>query len=156
MQLPRRERHALGAGGPPSRVVTHTFDVEELLASTWLGVLATGSSRPNVLIQCPASKIAALTDRLAAWAIHPCAVCTVSSGRLRLPAAPGGTLLTHDLAALTVAQQIELFDWIAGDGGRTQVVGITSVALGSRVEAGHFLQALFCRLNIVQARAAAD
>lgn len=153
MQFPSREPRPLGVGGVPARMVTHTFDVKALLETTWLGALASGDARPNVLIQCAPSEVAALTERLRAWATQPFLVCRVTSEPLRLPAHGGGTLLVHDVATLTVGQQIDLYDWITAHAGRTQVIGITSVPLAPLVEGGQFLQALFRRLNVLQARA---
>lgn len=155
LQFPARERHALGISAVPAHVVTRMFDVEALLDTTWRGGLASGAARPNLLIQCSAGAVAALTDRLRTWATHPLLVCRVTADPLRLPVTEGRTLLVHDVAALTVPQQIELDDWTTARASCTQVIGITSVPLAPLVEAGHFLQALFDRMNVLRARASA-
>lgn len=151
LQFPGRERAALGAGARPT-VVPHTFDVETLLETALMGTTTPGRVWPNVLIHSPAADINRLIARLGARLAQPLTVCPVGAGTLRLPANPGGTLLVHDVAALSVAQQIDLYDWTSVFGGRTQVVAITSEPLAPRVEGGHFLQALFYRLNVLQAR----
>lgn len=147
-----RESYALRVGEVPMRVVTHTFDVRALLETAWIGVLASGAARPNVLIQCPPGQIGPLVERLRAWAVHPFQTSVVT-GELPLPTGMDGTTLVHDVSALTVAQQILLYDWMAPRAGKVQVIAITTVPLEPLVERGHFVQALFYRLNVLQAKA---
>ncbi len=75
-------------------------------------------------------------------------------GRLQLPEHRVSTLLTYDAAALTLKQQIDLYDWISGRGRDTQVIAVTSTPLFSLVEDGQFLESLFHRLNGVHFLAA--
>jgi hypothetical protein len=78
----------------------------------------------------------------------PFQVCE-APGQLRLPKERVSTLLTYDVAALTLKQQIDLYDWISGSGRDTQVISVTSTPLFSLVEDGRFLESLFHRLNVV-------
>jgi len=68
-------------------------------------------------------------------------------GRLALPSQPVGTLLLENVAALALAQQIRLHDWMSGS--RTQVISVVFAPLYPMVERGEFLEGLFYRLNMV-------
>jgi DNA-binding NtrC family response regulator len=59
------------------------------------------------------------------------------------------TLLIYDVAALTLRQQIDLYDWISVRGPETQVISVTSIPLFSLVDNGRFLESLFHRLSVV-------
>jgi DNA-binding NtrC family response regulator len=61
----------------------------------------------------------------------------------------GGTLILHDVSALTPDEQRQLLEWLDWDGGRTQVVSTTPVSLAPRVQAGTFIEWLYYRLNTV-------
>jgi hypothetical protein len=61
----------------------------------------------------------------------------------------GGTLILHDISALTPEQQRDLLEWLDWDAGRTQVVSTTPVALLARVHVGTFVERLYYRLNTV-------
>lgn len=154
MQIPQRgrERHMLDSGDVAARVVTHLFDVDTLLETAPLGMLDSGAARPNVLIQCAASDMPGLVRRLEAIAVQPVHTWVVS-GTSQWPDMPTGTLVIHDVAVMTVAQQIELFDWMTRRAGTTQVIALTTQPLAPLVEGGHFLQALYCRINVLQATA---
>jgi hypothetical protein len=70
--------------------------------------------------------------------------------RLALPpAARAGTLILHDVGALTLEEQRRLLEWLQETAGRTRVVSTTSAPLLPLVEDGVFLDTLYYRLNTV-------
>jgi sigma-54-interacting transcriptional regulator len=70
--------------------------------------------------------------------------------RLMLPqAGQTGTLLLHDVGALSLNDQRYLLEWLERAAGRTQVVSTTPVPLLPLVQAGTFLARLYYRLNTV-------
>ena len=81
------------------------------------------------------------------WCAQPVHCCQLP-GYLDLPLAGNGTLVLTNAWALTLDQQIELYDWL--DTRRAvQVVSVTSKPLWPLVEQGRFLEGLFYRLNVV-------
>lgn len=60
-----------------------------------------------------------------------------------------GTLVLHEAAALTPADQLRLLDWLERAEGRTQVVTTSSTPLLARVKMGSFIDTLYYRLNTV-------
>lgn len=168
MQFPQRgrDRYTLGFGDVAARAVTHIFDLDTLLETAPLGMLDSGVARPNVVITCELGELDAIVARLKQVAVQPVHTCVVTdSPRVQRAAQPelgemlgsvhDGTLIVHDLARLDMAQQIALFDWMAQQAGRTQVIGLTTIALAPLVERGLFLQALYSRLSTLQAVSAA-
>ncbi|MGE3513355.1 MAG: hypothetical protein AB7N65_31230 [Vicinamibacterales bacterium] len=147
---PAYERHSLQLRVEPVRVAPHPFDVETLLGVGWMRVQPP-AARPNVLIECPQAEMAALIGRLRTLATEPMQTCVVSS-QLTWPADRAVSLLLWDLSALAVSQQIGLYDWMTARAGDVHVIAVTSVPLAPMVERGRFLQALFSRLNVLQAR----
>jgi hypothetical protein len=70
--------------------------------------------------------------------------------RLMLPqAAQTGTLLLHNVGALSLHDQRYLIEWLERAAGRTQVVSTTPVPLLPLVQGGTFLARLYYRLNTV-------
>ena len=70
--------------------------------------------------------------------------------RLMLPqAAQTGTLLLHDVGALSLPDQRYLIEWLQRAAGQTQVVSTTPKPLLPLVQAGTFLARLYYRLNTV-------
>lgn len=115
----------------------------------WVDWLTSGASRPNLVVSCSAVGLEPVVTRLATLCKTPIEVCPVA-GRLQLPEHRVSTLLTYDAAALTLKQQIDMYDWIGVRGRDTQVISVTSTPLFSLVENGQFLESLFHRLNVVQ------
>jgi hypothetical protein len=60
-----------------------------------------------------------------------------------------GTLVLHEVGSLTIADQLQLLDWLERAEGRTQVVSSSSTPLLARVSAGSFIDTLYYRLNTV-------
>jgi len=125
---------------PPDFVSSPEFALLRSLASQ------ARPRRPNLLVFCPdaiAGEVLRELRTVCAAPVHACAL----PGRLDLPDRVDGTLFLHDVAELTIAQQIALFDWLGRDGRRIQIVSITRAQLTERVENGRFLESLFYRLN---------
>jgi DNA-binding NtrC family response regulator len=68
---------------------------------------------------------------------------------LQLPEDRRGTLFLVDPAAMTIDQQVRLFDWMQGGTEDIQIVSIATGSLYDRVLDGQFLEALYYRLNVV-------
>lgn len=65
------------------------------------------------------------------------------------PVTSSGTLILHEVGALTEDDQLRLLAWLEQIDGRTRVVCTTAESLYARVEAGLFIEALYYRLNTV-------
>jgi hypothetical protein len=114
----------------------------------WVDSLTSGTPRPNLLVLCSGVGLQPALTRLAKLCRPPFEVCQ-APGRLQLPKQRVSTLLTYDVAALTLKQQIDLYDWISVHGRDTQMISVTSTPLFALVEDGQFLESLFHRLNVV-------
>jgi hypothetical protein len=62
-----------------------------------------------------------------------------------------GTLVLHDVHALTASEQRRVLDWLDQTGGQIRVVSTTGSPLWRRVKAGAFDDVLYYRLNTVSA-----
>jgi DNA-binding NtrC family response regulator len=71
-------------------------------------------------------------------------------GPLHLPPTKEGTLLLNDVATLTFADQIALYDWLCAGTGELRVISVTAASLAGLVARGEFLEGLFRRLGAVQ------
>ena len=71
-------------------------------------------------------------------------------GPLQLPADRRGTLLLNDVAALSIEDQISLFDWLGGPAGDLRVISGTTTPMAPLLASGRFLEGLFNRLGNVQ------
>ncbi len=131
----------------------HSISSIPLREGEWVDALTSGTPRPNLLVSCSGVSLEPVVTRLARHCQTPFEVCPVP-GRLQLPEHRVSTLLTYDAAALTLKQQIDLYDWISGRGRETQVIAVTSTPLFSLVENGEFLEGLCHRLNGVHFLAA--
>ena len=65
------------------------------------------------------------------------------------PAASTGTMILHDVGALTHEDQRRLLRWLERATGQTQVVSTASTSLLPRVQEGTFIDTLYYRLNTV-------
>jgi hypothetical protein len=65
------------------------------------------------------------------------------------PPGNAGTLLLHDVGAMTHEEQLRLLGWLEQAGGRTQVVSTAASPVLPRVRTGEFLETLYYRLNTV-------
>jgi Sigma-54 interaction domain len=60
-----------------------------------------------------------------------------------------GTLILHEVRSLSLHDQLQLLEWLAGAVRQTQVISTTSAPLLPRVCARGFVDALYYRLNTV-------
>jgi DNA-binding NtrC family response regulator len=95
-----------------------------------------------------------VADQITAWCQGPFHF-SLLPGALRLPLERTGTLVIHDVAALTLPQQILFYDWMSAGRGDLQVVSMTTTSLDALVEQGDFLEGLYYRLNVVRLEAKA-
>lgn len=101
---------------------------------------------PNMMIRCGGPSFNPVLLHLRAATRRPLHVCELP-GPLDLRGCDSGTVLLHDVAALTVAQQIALYDWMERVGRDVQIISLTRTSIVSEVHEGHFLEGLFYRLN---------
>jgi hypothetical protein len=135
--------------------VVHAFRSISFCEGGWVDSLTSGTPRPNLLVLCSGVGLQPVVTRLARLCRPPFEICQ-APGRLQLPEQRVSTLLTYDVAALTLTQQIDLYDWISVRGRDTQVISVTSTPLFTLVENGRFLESLFHRLNVVHFLAASE
>jgi len=70
--------------------------------------------------------------------------------RLQLPpVSKDGTLILHEVGALSHDDQLQLLDWNECAVARTQVISTTSRPLLAQVQSGDFVETLFYRLNTI-------
>jgi hypothetical protein len=113
-----------------------------------LRVVTSGGHRPNLLVDCANGASEEVIEQLRVLCGPPVHHCRVP-GPLDLPLGGFGTLLVHDVAALTIRQQVELSDWIQRQRGGMQVISIALQPIRPLVREGRFLEGLFYRLNTV-------
>ena len=104
--------------------------------------------RPNMLVVCSDRDIQAAFEQVRDLLEPPFTMCLLP-GPLDLPASGRGTLLLHDIALLTLSQQITLYDWLSRRGRGMQVVSMTGSQMLPLVQTGRFLEGLFYRLNTI-------
>jgi transcriptional regulator of aromatic amino acid metabolism len=120
-----------------------SFSDTELLCA-----LTSSRRRPNLFIDCTDGGTESVGVRLRALTDAPFYVCELP-GPVELPSGGRGTLVLNDVAALTIAQQITLFDWLEQWRGAIQVISLTQKRLMDMVYDGRFLEGLFYRLNTI-------
>jgi hypothetical protein len=114
--------------------------------------LTSSKPRPNLLVLCQDLETESVVRRFIQACTPPLHV-RLLPGALELPFHNVRSLLLHDVTALTLRQQIELFDWMGDHVGTAQVISVTSTPLLPLVEDGRFLECLFYRLNMVHVTA---
>ena len=108
--------------------------------------------RPNLLVVCDGDDADDVLRQLRLMCAAPVHSCRLP-GTPALPSDAAGTLLLYDVAALTISQQVMLFDWLQHRRGDMQVLSVTGKRLGNMVREGRFLEALFYRLNLISVTA---
>ncbi len=121
----------------------------------WLRSLVRGGRRPNLLVLCDGPTASAVALRLSTFCHQPMETRLVP-GALHLPDTHRGTLLLRDVSALTLDQQIALYDWMEERWIDMQVISITSRPLLPLVNSGRFLEGLYYRLNVLYLTAALE
>jgi transcriptional regulator of acetoin/glycerol metabolism len=74
----------------------------------------------------------------------------LAPGPLALPATKHGTLLLRHAAALSLAQQVRLYDWLSTGCANLQVISLTTLPLWELVEDKGFVEGLYYRLNVIR------
>ena len=103
----------------------------------------------HLLVECDPGGFEALAAQAATLCVPPVRWCRIP-GPLHLPADRHGTLLLNDVAALSIEDQISLFDWLGGAAGDLRVISGTSMPMAPLLASGRFLEGLFNRLGNVQ------
>jgi Sigma-54 interaction domain len=103
----------------------------------------------HLLVECDPGGFEALAAQAETLCAPPIRWCRIP-GPLHLPADRRGTLLLNDVAALSIQDQISLFDWLGGGGGDLRVISGTSTPIAPLLASGRFLEGLFNRLGNVQ------
>ena len=134
--------------GPAETTLVHSHDFISFSDTEWLRLMTSSKLRPNLLVLCQGIDAESVVLRFIQVCTPPLHVGLLP-GALELPSRKAGTLLLRDVAALTLEQQIELFDWMGDRAGTAQVISVTSTPLLPLVEDGRFLEGLFYRLNTV-------
>lgn len=158
--LVSRRMHQLAAGAAPGFTFRHStaadgvgapdgFEFNGLSDAVLLGWLTATGRRPNVLVECRASTVDTAMRHLMTWCALPFRYCALP-GALELPTPARGTLLLKDVAALTLSQQVVLYDWLTTARGQVQVISLATTPLQRLVEEGQFLEGLLYRLNIIR------
>jgi sigma-54-interacting transcriptional regulator len=111
--------------------------------------LACQRPRHHVLVRCRPGGFASIAAEVMTLGAPPVRLCPLP-GPLHLPPDKTGTLILNDVAALTLRNQIALYDWLTVGTGTLRVISITAAPLATLVESGIFLEGLFHRLGAVQ------
>lgn len=114
--------------------------------------LTSRNHRPNLLIVSEDAGLDGVLQQLRHVCESPICVRRIP-GILDLDTCDGGTLVLHDIAHLTIRQQIALFDWLEHKRDGVQVVSVTRAPIEDLISDGEFLDGLFYRLNTVSLRA---
>jgi sigma-54-interacting transcriptional regulator len=114
-------------------------------------LLWVASQRPgkHLLVQCDPGAFEALATQAMTLCLPPVRRCRLA-GRLELPPDRRGTLLLDDVATLTIADQIALYDWLGSSAENLRVISGTTASLSALTATGKFLEGLFHRLGNVQ------
>ncbi len=133
-------------------IVVNSPDFVSFSDMDLLRALTSSDRRPNLMVDCTNGCTDDVLGQLRAICAAPFYQCRLP-GTLELPPDTHGTLLLHDVAAMTIAQQVALFDWLQHRQGAMQVVSVTQKRLLGMVCDGRFLEGLFYRLNTISVTA---
>jgi transcriptional regulator of aromatic amino acid metabolism len=110
--------------------------------------LTSTGRRPNLLVQCRGVNEESVLVSLMTSCQPPYSFCYPPKA-LQLPEKRRGTLFLVNAAAMTLEQQIELYDWMQGGTEDIQIVSLVTGSLYDRVLEGEFLEGLYYRLNVL-------
>jgi len=128
--------------------MTVASDFTSLSEAEWLRCLVSQQPRPNLHVLCDRNEVEPAVSHLMRHSTGSLQSCRLP-GALNLPATAIDAFVVRDAAAMTLAQQIELFDWMTGAGRGVQVISVASRPLAFLVEDGRFFEGLFCLLKAV-------
>jgi hypothetical protein len=131
--------------GPES---TRPEDWRQARAS-YLSVLLMGMPRVNLLLIGVDGIVWNVLGALLLDLHEPIATWCPGQPFVLPPAGRTGTLILHDVGALTPDEQRHLVNWVEQSEGRAQIVSTNSAPLLPHVKAGLFLETLYYRLNTV-------
>ena len=140
---------AVFGGGAPM-TATGSFEFNAMPDAILLGWLTANGHRPNVLIECQEPSADIATRHLMTWCALPFRYCALP-GKLELPTTRKGTLLLKDVAALSLPQQVMLYDWLSAAGGDMQVISRDDgppTSVSSKTASSS--KGLFYRLNVIR------
>lgn len=111
---------------------------------------ALSTARPNILLVGDKPETSAAVSAMQTIHRLPVLVRNCGDSPLTLPSTRSvGTLILHDVAALSLEQQCVLCDWLDHERRTAQIVSTSKVALFPLTKSGAFLEALYYRLNVV-------
>src|SRR6185295_3501959 len=99
-----RNSGSWGAGG---MIVVNSPDFVSFSDMDLLRALTSSDRRPNLMVDCTSGCLDEVLDHLRTICAEPFHCCRLP-GRLDLPTGGTGTLMLHDVATLTIAQQVAL------------------------------------------------
>jgi len=108
-----------------------------------------GMPRVNVLLVGAGGMTRNVVGMLLRDRDEPIASWSPGERLLLPPVARGGTVVLHEVGALSHDDQLHLLDWLEHAVARTQVISTTSGPLLPLVQTGGFIETLFYRLNTV-------
>ena len=130
----------------------HSPQLVALSEASLLQALMSETRRPNLLVVCRRVSVEAAVRHVVSYCEPPYHVVPFP-GPLDLAEATRGTLLLADVAAMSVGQQMRLYDWLSTAGERPQIVSVSFVPLRPLVDDGRFLEGLLYRLNVISLEA---
>jgi hypothetical protein len=113
-----------------------------------LRALEAENRHPNLFVMYNEVDVSSVARHVLGYCTPPYHVC-ILPGILELPAQKRGTLLISDVAAMTLSQQVALYDYLSDAPRTLQVVSLSSTAVTPLIEAGQFLEGLYYRLNVL-------
>jgi hypothetical protein len=140
----RAERKLRGASGETARSSNERFllltpEDSDMVRTAWANVLLKGID----------SVTDGILDTLRPDLCVPVATWRPGERPWLPPVARCGTMILHDVGALTLEEQYRLMVWLQETAGGTRVVSTTSAPLLPLVEVGAFLDTLYYRLNTI-------
>lgn len=127
------------------QTITHEAETHPFL-NLWLS-----SQRPrqHFLLRCDPGRFDWVASQAMTFAVPPVRARRYP-GHLLLPPDKRGTLILNDIDALSLPDQIALYDWLGTGPTDVRVISVTTAALAPLVKRGAFLEGLFHRLGAVQ------
>ena len=129
-------------------IMAQSTDFVSFPQAEWLRFLISQRPRPNLHVVCESIEVEPAVSDLVRCSVGSLRSCRLP-GALDLPVDHIDAFVIRDAAAMSLAQQIELYDWMTGAGRGVQVISVTSRPLLSLVEDGRFFEGLFYLLNAV-------
>jgi hypothetical protein len=139
----------------PQTITMHSADFGWLLDEGLIQWLTLYDRRPNLLIEAYSGSIDSVTEHVLAACRQP-VLPSIFPGRLDLPVTRHGTVVLHNVHAMSIPQQIVLNDWIDEGRGGAQIVSISTTSVWQLVQNGDFLEGLFYRLSVIRLDATAQ